>query len=454
MNKKLFISLIFFNFLSNSQTIVMKKGLLTAVFLIFTLFGFSQNTEEVTKEVEVFETVEEDKRDVSVGVIAGPIKYLGEYASETEIGYGILIEKHYSPKFNMQYNIYKGSIGYTDSADIVQTTSYFGLDAMASINLIEAFANKEEVGRFSPYLSLGLGILNSKANHYIGNGQIDFSVPTAVGANFFASRKLSVGIDVSARYIFSDNLDNALTTAVSDLIITPGITLKYLVGQKRVTKRVSKYKSITYYKPVEEKKTYEKYVEPEYDVSYEPFVEVTVKDVIPEDNGNEGVTSNWTLDDTGDQEVSDAMQNNSSNDNVSDNTSDNNTNETNENYTQDDEIGDNASASVSEITSSEHLFYTVQVGSYPDKDYDLVRKKGLKQDYVFYNKELKLYNYLYGMYGSREEAERDARRVNGKVRGAFVVAIYKDERLSKREADDLVEKDPSIVNIEATRSDL
>ncbi len=413
----------------------MKTKILIILFALVCGNYIAQTSEQLTKEVEVFETVEENKRDVSVGAIVGPIKYLGEYASETNLGFGIVIEKHINPKFNMQYNVYSGKVGYTDSSDVVNNTTYFGLDAMFSANIIELIKDKEENSRFSPYLSLGLGVLNSKANHYVGDGQIDFSIPAAVGANFFVTRKLSVGVDINARYLFSDNFDNSLTSSINDIILTPSLTLKFLVGQKRVSKRVSKYKTISYNKPVEEEKTYEIYKEPEYDISAEPFVEVVVK--TPErkvSNTNGDVASNWT------------SRDNSSNESEEDNND-------KEDYVKEENNTDTDNGKVyDEIVNDDNLFYTIQVGSYPGKDVDLKRKKGMHQDYVLFNDDLNLYNYLYGMYGSRSEAESDAKRVSRKVRGCFVVAVYKGKRINKREADKMVAKNPNLINIEASKA--
>lgn len=408
----------------------MKRGLLLGGFLLLNIFGFSQNTEEVTKKVEVFETVEESKRNVSIGVFGGPIKYLGEYTSETEIGFGVVIEKHYNAKFNMQYNLFKGAIGYTDSSDREQLTDYFGFDAMASVNLVELIANKDNVGRVSPYLSLGLGLINSKAEHYIGRGQLDLSIPGAVGANFFITNKFSLGVDLNARYLFSDNLDNSLTSSVNDIILSPGITLKFLVSEKTESKRVSRMETVTYYKPIEEEKTYEKYVEPDSsDISYEPFVEINVKEDAPEDLTPE--ISNWTLPGSNKNQTS-----------TTDNSGD-----------VVDSKNETTPESVMEIKSSEFLFYTVQVGSYKVKNYDIKSVAGIQNDYIFFNKSLNLYNYLYGVYGSVKEAESMAAQLREKIPGAFVVALYKDKRYIKRDAIQLIQKNPSIINVEASKSE-
>lgn len=419
----------------------MKQLYTLTMFLAATCYSaLAQNFETVTKEIEVFETVEENKRDMSIGVIGGPIKYLGEYASETTIGYGVLIEKHYTPQFNIQFNFYKGSISYTDTSDLIQSTNYLGLDVMGSLNLVELFAKKDKVNRVSPYLSLGIGVVNSQASHYVGKGQIDFNIPMALGTNFFLNDKFSVGVDVNARYLFSDNFDNSLTTSISDLVVTPGITLKYLIGQKKVTNRVSVMKSITYNKPIEEKVSYEKYIDPTENISYEPFVEVSVKDKIPE-NTNEGElsSSKWT---SGDENISNSSEENK-NSNI----------KNNEAYVEKDYF-ENQSTTTKEIMKDKHLFYTIQVGSYKDADYDFSRKIGFRPDYVFYNNELKLYNYLYGMYSNKEDALVDLNRVRNKVRGAFVVAIYNGVRLTNREAEKTIENNPSVVNLEESKKNL
>ena len=437
----------------------MKQISLILVFFVGVIFNsYSQQFIEKEKQVEVLETTEIETRKTSVGLGAGIVQYFGEYTSEMGLDYGLLIRNHINTKFDITYNFHLGDMLYKDSADISQKTSYFGVNALFKLNIIETVTKAEKPKLISPYIGAGLGVLISKAPHYSISQYVDFYFPVAAGVDINVSDDFIVGLNATGRILFSDQWDNNTTSGGNDILFNPSLSLKYVIGKKKTTKQQYVTKTIKYKEEIIEKESLGKYEEKEI----ESFVEISVKEIrdssvvtnqvdavvteeVTEDNT---VVTNVSVKETEDEDV------------VADNTT-NNTNEVEDDETETvvvtettkviEEKEEATEKEVSkEVNSStqDYVFYTVQLGTFNDRDY---RLEDVTQDFEFYNKELGKYNYCKGFYNNYSGAKEGLREVKSQGGNGFVIAIYKDKRIKAYKANKMIEYGEASANADAAK---
>lgn len=420
---------------------------------VYFIFLFTQNYaqqyREVEKEIEVYDVEIKKIRDQAVYLDLFPVRYIGEQASETNFGFGFGLQKFFSPMFNLKYGIKYGTVSFNDSMNNIKNTSFFGVEAHFNFYLIEAIQKKKEFNKFSPYLSFGLGAYASNAEHYNGQGQLDLAIPLAVGVDYQINENFMAGLNIGMGMLLSDQYDNVSTSAGGDITLTPGINFKYIFKNRTIENRIKRMKTIVVKEEIPEPKDYPIYKAQSEDISTEPFVEVKVKDMaeVNSDNTNNtnpegGKIGNWTYPDDNKK----TEENNKSTDKIGNwtepdkkSTSDNNTwtreDNTNEKYPV---LGEN----------HKHVFFTIQIGSYQEINYSIERKKGIEPDFVVNNKAVGYYNHMVGFYASRQEAINALAEIKENEPRAYVTAIAFGKRVKIGEAERLIRKDPSLLNIQ------
>lgn len=453
----------------------MKQISLLLVFIgVISITSFSQQFIEKEKQVEVLETTEVETRKTSIGLAGGIVQYFGEYTSDMGLDYGLLIRSHINNKFDITYNFHLGDMMYKDSADLSQKTSYFGANALFKLNIVETITKSEKPKLISPYVGAGLGVLVSQAPHYTISQYVDFYFPVAAGIDINVSDNFIVGLNATGRVLFSDQWDNNTTLGGNDILFNPSLSLKYVIGKKKTTKQEYVTKTIKYKEEVIEKESLGKYEEKEI----ESFVEISVKEirdsvevtnnveaVISEEEieGGKVMTNISTKEKEGEAEVVTIRNGNNTNTSENESTASNNTNSTTEssNTVKEDvkeeikeEVKEETSVVVKETSkevnsaNQDYLFYTVQVGTFNDRDYEL---KHVKQDFEFFNKELGKYNYCSGFFNNYSEAKSHLSEIKSAGGNGFVVALYKDERLKVYNANKLVSSGQARVDAEAAK---
>lgn len=402
----------------------MKKILLLLLLSGSCSMLFSQQFIEKEKQIEVLETTEITERKTSVGIAGGMVQYFGEQNSESSLDYGFLLRNHISPKFDITFNFHLGEMGYKDSLDMSQKTTYYGVNSLFKLNLIETFAKKEIPQKISPYIGAGIGLLISKAPHYEVTQYVDFYFPVAIGVDINVSEKFIVGVNATGRLLFSDEWDNTTSSSANDILFNPSLSLKYVFAQKKRKKQQYVTKTIKYKEEVAKKEDFGKYEEKKI----ESFIEVSVKE-IKDSNVVEGISSSNTTKTTDVNKISENISVESTTEEIS-----------------------SITESSSKVISSDpnYLFFTVQLGSYSTNDYVM---KGITQDFEFYNKELSKYNYCKGFFGSVEEANVALSEIKAKGKKGYVIAIYKDERLKTYSANKKVASGKARVDVEAAKQE-
>jgi hypothetical protein len=406
--------------------------------------SYSQQFIEKEKQVEVLETTELETRKISIGLGGGIVQYLGEYTSEMGLDYGLLIRNHINSKFDITYNFHLGDALYKDSADISQKTSYFGANALFKLNLIEIFTKSEKPKLISPYIGAGFGALISKATHYTINQYADFYFPVAAGVDINVSENFIVGVNATARILFSDEWDNNQSSGGNDVLFNPSLSLKYLIRKRKTSKQEYVTKIIKYKEAIVENESLGKYEQKEI----ESFVEISVREIrdssvvtsqvdavvtegIMKDNT---LVTNINIKETGESTVVTKKQEI----------------ETAVSETLEKEVEvEKETASNFNSSDQNYIFYTVQVGTFNTNDYEV---KKITQDFEFFNKELGKYNYCKGFFNTYGNAKEELNEIKDKGVNGFVIAIYKDKRLKGYTAKKLIDSGEVRANADAAKS--
>ena len=221
-----------------------------------------------------------NSQDNEIGLFFGGTNYIGDVGPTTYINpfpinniskdkenmhnsvIGILYKKNFSNRFALRLGFNYAKIQSSDfwegsSSYRVQRGKYFknnlnefhvGLD----FNFLE-FETSSNNFEFTPYIHTGLSLIRYNALHYpigINEAQAygkdnDFAFPITVGLKLKPNNFLIVGLEVSAKYSFTENLDGSYpkfkdsdiysqrpfgSNLSKDWYVYTGITLTYLFG--------------------------------------------------------------------------------------------------------------------------------------------------------------------------------------------------------------------------------
>lgn len=197
-----------------------------------------------------------------LGVFLGGINYIGDvgptnYISPNEPAFGIIYKWNRSPRHAYRFSYYQGNIASKDIDSEVPSRELRGnsfknnikeFSAGLEFNFLEFDLHSNEKTT-TPYVFTGINyfiyneifILNNKS--HLDYRHSTFAIPMIVGLKTRLINNLIIGIEVGARYTFTDNLDGSnpinenLETLKfgnlnsKDWYVFSGFTLTYTFGK-------------------------------------------------------------------------------------------------------------------------------------------------------------------------------------------------------------------------------
>lgn len=426
---------------------------LTYLLTFVSFFCFSQEFEEIEKQIEVYDIETFRVRQSSIYLDLFPTRFIGEQPSNTGFGTSIGIQRFYSSQLNAKFGIKYGNIAFNDSIGTNKNTNFYGVEGLCNLHFREIFKKGRGYYKVSPYLSAGFGIYASSSDHYQGQGQLNLSFPGAIGIDFLLTKKLLIGLNIGGALILSDYYDNNSSKAGGDIVLNPGITLKYIFKHKEIENRIYRTQTILVKREIPDRKHFPLYKEhPIYkqdtiDLKSEPLVEFVVKETEKEESTKgkeiEKVSSdlssfgNWTyVDDVKEKVEQEIKESNSP---------------LIKKETSVKEKEERAEGKIPILPNNhDKVFYTIQIASCSKIRSSFEEEKNLKVDFVVDNKEVGYYNHMVGFFESYREATTALTSIKSKVSGAFVVGIAYNKRVKAGKIDRLIMKDPNLLDLESS----
>jgi outer membrane protein W len=196
-----------------------------------------------------------------IGLFLGGSNYIGDVGSTTYIApnepaLGILYKWNKSPRHSYRFSYTQSEIS-ADDKDSKETgrqnrgykftNNIKELSAGLEFNFFD-FNLHEERMKFTPYIYSGLSYFFYD-DLYVVSGETKnnditsaIAIPMTVGVKFNFSRSLILGLEVGARYTFTDNIDGSNPSNSSlyrfgnlnnnDWYVFSGATLTYTFGEK------------------------------------------------------------------------------------------------------------------------------------------------------------------------------------------------------------------------------
>ncbi len=183
-----------------------------------------------------------------IGVFAGTSYYFGDYNQSTQFyqpspSGGILFKHNFSKLYSFRIAANTGSIQgihIEDNAFLYPRITpsfrlqFYNAEAVIEIGFLHFDTKQRGRHNFSPYVSLGAGIL------YINN--ISVQIPMGVGIKYTPHNRWAIGAEWRVHKTFSDNLDLYVNHSASprsfihnnDWIGIAGIFVSYRLINKRV----------------------------------------------------------------------------------------------------------------------------------------------------------------------------------------------------------------------------
>ena len=197
-----------------------------------------------------------------IGVFLGGSNYVGDVGSTTYIApnepaFGILYKWNKSPRHSYRFSYTQSEISGNDKDSKEPsrhdrgykfTNNVKELSAGLEFNFFD-FNLHEERPKFTPYLYSGISYFMYDGLYLNNAGQIEskntstnIAIPITLGVKTNFSRNFVLGLEVGARYTFTDNIDGSNPKNSSlpkfgnlnnnDWYVFSGITLTYTFGQK------------------------------------------------------------------------------------------------------------------------------------------------------------------------------------------------------------------------------
>jgi hypothetical protein len=202
-----------------------------------------------------------------VGVFVGGSNYLGDvglttYISPNEPALGILYKWNKSPRLSYRFSL-NGALLYANDLDSNEPNrnnrGYNFKNSIKEVSFGLEFNffdfNLHDVKRkYSPYIHSGISYFRYNLAYTNGNKILverkdigSFAIPMTLGIKSNVSRHIVLGLEVGARYTFTDNLDGSNpkdktlipNTATrfgninnNDWYVFSGFTLSYTFGRK------------------------------------------------------------------------------------------------------------------------------------------------------------------------------------------------------------------------------
>jgi outer membrane protein W len=196
-----------------------------------------------------------------IGVFLGGSNYIGDVGSTTyvkpnEAAFGILYKWNKSPRHAYRFSYTQSQISGDDldSKDIGRNNRGYSfknnikeLSAGLEFNFFD-FNLHEERTKFTPYIYSGLSYFFYDDLHIIGgvtqknNTKSSLAIPITLGVKTNFARNFVLGLEVGARYTFTDNIDGSNPSESSlprfgnlnnnDWYVFSGVTLTYTFGEK------------------------------------------------------------------------------------------------------------------------------------------------------------------------------------------------------------------------------
>ena len=205
-----------------------------------------------------------------IGLLVGGSNYIGDVGPTTYIdpisygtySYGILYRNNFSDRFSVRTQISSSDIKSSDLMD--NSPEYRKLRGKSFENTIQEislaidfnfteFDVQDDKFQFSPYVSTGLSYFRYDGIHYpLGQTtsqsygkSSDFAIPITIGIKSKLLKTLVLGLEVTARHTFTENLDGSYPTFENteiysekrfgsglsqDWIVFSGLTLTYVFG--------------------------------------------------------------------------------------------------------------------------------------------------------------------------------------------------------------------------------
>ncbi|UPT69383.1 MAG: DUF6089 family protein [Flavobacterium sp. JAD_PAG50586_2] len=199
-----------------------------------------------------------------IGVFIGGSNYIGDvgktnYVSPNEFAFGILYKWNKSPRHAYRFSYTQSNITANDLDSEVPAREQRGYNFKNHIKEFSAGLefnffdfNLHEVlqRKISPYVYSGISVFQYD-ELYFANGQYEqddtatsFAIPMTVGVKTNILENFILGVEVGARYTFTDNLDGSLpkdgnleplkfgNINSKDWYVFTGFTLTYTFGEK------------------------------------------------------------------------------------------------------------------------------------------------------------------------------------------------------------------------------
>jgi hypothetical protein len=199
-----------------------------------------------------------------IGVFLGGSNYIGDvgktnYVSPNEFAFGILYKWNKSPRHAYRFSYTQSNITANDLDSEVPAREQRGYNFKNHIKEFSAGLefnffdfNLHEVlqRKISPYVYSGISVFQYD-ELYFANGQYEqddtatsFAIPMTVGIKTNILENFILGVEVGARYTFTDNLDGSLpkdgnleplkfgNINSKDWYVFTGFTLTYTFGEK------------------------------------------------------------------------------------------------------------------------------------------------------------------------------------------------------------------------------
>lgn len=374
------------------------------VFSFLTPFVFSQ-VKEV--EIEIIESEEVEVYQNAVEVFGYATTHFGERQKALSFGGGGYYFQYFPSRLFLKFGLGFGDIKFYGNNNTQFDNRFYGAEFGAGLFLFNQVDYHKKSKFMNPYIGLGINGLRSEAVHYNTQSRIDIGFSGALGVDFKLTNSLQAGILLNASYMLSDQIDDVTTSSQYDILFRPGITVKYIFGKNKTTKHYHSKQTIK-----RKNQTGRDFGTNEFyeEKRYEPYVNVTVSD--------------------------DEIENNS----------------TPAFYNKDNKNASKVNTShASNFIGHENLFYTIQIGAYYQGSYLLKPLVGIKEDFVFHDKNSRLYHYLYGVYGSSAEAFSKLDEIKKAVPDAFVTSVYKSEKLPAWKAEKIEQTEEDVINTQNSK---
>lgn len=379
----------------------MQKILVSFILILWCVQIFSQEKQIEIDKVEITETPVFNN---SFEVFGYGLSHLGERKNHLSMGASAYYFQYFPSRLFLKLGVGYGDLKFYDVNNIVADNKFYGGEFYIGSFLFSQLNYQKNSKFLNPFLGIGVNGFNSKSAHYGGLSRIDLGVSGIIGIDFKLAKSLQVGAVLNVNYMLSDQYDDAQTTSQYDILLRPGISLKYIFGKNKVRETHTVKETIT--------------VKPEQDLSSKSYPKYEVEEIEPYVEVN-------IVSDARNEEMSTKVN------------AENNTKVAPVNVSENNK------------TSDEHqfLFFTIQIGTYFNNTYPIETTLGVKQDFVLYNGELDDYNYMLGFYGSSKEAFLALEEIKNKVPDAFVAAVYKNERIPTWQARNIQNTNPNIINL-------